>query len=240
MAFIWQTLRMFSTTHQSMGTKINIQKPRMPWIERRILNSVTEPLVPPDLRSLPQKCLEKHLIKQNAYKSELQEAYEAFSTKDTFEKLFEHKIVAICHILPMTSRDFFQVRVKMHNAGMKLKFVNNILAKAAIQKSKLQNLELYLTSHNVFILCEETKLAQLMLALKKTPELQLLGGLVEDRILSRAKMQEAAKLPSLDVMRGELLTILSTSACKTSSLLGKHQTELSSILTQLVKERSIC
>ena len=70
--------------------------------------------------------------------------------------------------------------------------------------------------------------------------LSVLGGLVEDRILSRAKMQEAAKLPSLDVMRGELLTILSTSACKTSSLLGKHQTELSSILTQLVKERSIC
>ncbi|RUS87717.1 hypothetical protein EGW08_004558 [Elysia chlorotica] len=236
---IWNTVRLFSTTQRSMGRKVNIQKPRMPWIERRILNAVTEPLLPPDRRPLPEKCLEAHTIKENARKSELEKAYEDFRIKETFNELSEHKMVAICHILPMTPRDFFNVRINVHNAGMKLKFANNRLAKAAVQNSRLRNLEPYLTSDNVFILCEETRLEQLMLALKKIPELQLLGGLVEDRILSRAGMMDAAKLPPLDIMRGELLTILSTSARKTSSLLNRHQTELSANLSQLVKQEGV-
>ena len=49
-------------------------------------------------------------------------------------------------------------------------------------------------------------------------------------------MQDAAKLPPLDIMRGELLTILSASANKTSRLLGRHQADLSVNLAQLVKQ----
>ncbi|GFS21790.1 39S ribosomal protein L10, mitochondrial [Elysia marginata] len=191
-----------------MGVKTNIQKPRMPWIERRILNAVTVPLLPPDLRPLPQKCQEEKQAKENACRSELQEAYEAFRTKDTWHMLSQNKMVAICHILPMTSRDFFNVRVKVHNAGMKLKFANNKWARSVTV---------------MFIMHAQSKRA---------------GGLVEDRILSRAGMQDAAKLPPLDIMRGELLTILSASAGKTSRLLGRHQTELSANLAQLVKQQS--
>ena len=66
-----QTLRLFSTTSRSMGTKINIQKPRMPWIERRILNAVTKPLFPPDRRPLPQKCLDEQKAKDIARRSEV-------------------------------------------------------------------------------------------------------------------------------------------------------------------------
>lgn len=237
MATIVQTVRMFSTCQRSMS-KVNIQKPRMPWIERRILNAVTVPLYPPDLRPLPQKCQEEHEKKQIKRKSELQEAYEAFRIKDTFQMLSSNKMVAICHILPMPPRDFFNVRIKVHNAGMKLKFSNNRWSKAAVKNTRLQNLEPYFTSDNVFLFCDEVNMVELMLLLKKIPGLQLLGGLVEDRILSRGDIQEAAKLPPLDIMRGELLTILSASASKTSRLLGRHQTELSLNLEQLVKQQT--
>ncbi|GFO14172.1 50S ribosomal protein l10 [Plakobranchus ocellatus] len=231
-----QTVRRLSTTTSCLGRKINIQKPAMPWIERRILNAVTVPLLPHETRTPPQICLEEQRKKENEKKSELQEAYEAFRTKDCLKMLSENQMVAICHVLPMTSRDFFNVRIKIHTAGMKLKFANNRWIRNAIQNSRFENLEPFFTSDNIYILCEETRLTDLMAVLKKTPEIQLLGGLVENRIMSKAAMQDAAKLPSLDIMRGELLTILSASASKTSRLLGRHQTELSSNLGQLVKQ----
>lgn len=54
--------------------------------------------------------------------------------------------------------------------------------------------------------------------------------------MSREDILNAVKLPPLNIMRGQLLTILSASASKTSRLLNRHQQELSINLGQLVKQ----
>ena len=62
------------------------------------------------------------------------------------------------------------------------------------------------------------------------------GGLVENRIMSRDELLNAAKLPSLDVVRGQLVSLLNSSASNTSRMLAHHQGALSANLTQLVKQ----
>lgn len=230
-------VRQFSTSSRLLK-KPNITKPRVPWTERRILNAVTIPLFPPDPRPLPQKCYDELKAKADSRKSELTEAYEAFRLRQTVKMFNENKMVAICHILPMTPRDAFNVKTKIVTAGMNFMFSNNKWSKAAVQNSRLQNLEPYFTSDNVYIVSQDNKVKELIAILRKTPELQLLGGLVEDRILSRDMWMNIAKLPSLDILRGELVTILSASAAKTSRLLGKHQQDLSINLDQLVRQGS--
>ena len=68
--------------------------------------------------------------------------------------------------------------------------------------------------------------------------ISVLAGFVDDRMLSREQIIQAAKLPPIDTLRGELLTILDSSASDTSQLLTHHQQMLSMNLEQFIKDQS--
>ncbi|XP_005094552.1 39S ribosomal protein L10, mitochondrial [Aplysia californica] len=229
--------RSFSTTLQRYR-KPNIQRPRVPGTERRILDAVTVPVFPPDLRPLPEQCYDNWKQKQESRRSEIMDAFNAFRLREATEVFSRHEMVAICHILPSTTREFLVLRAKVVTAGLKLVFIKNDLARKAVENTKWCNLEPYFTSSTAYVVSEQSKVPELIKLLKKTPELQLLGGLVEGRILSREVMLNVAKLPPLDTLRGELCTILSASASKTSRFLTRHQQDLSTNLTQLVAQGS--
>lgn len=61
------------------------------------------------------------------------------------------------------------------------------------------------------------------------------GGLVQDRFMSPKQMEEYSLLPSLELARGQLSGLLSSSISKTYSLLQSNQQMLSSNLEQLAK-----
>lgn len=65
-----QLIRQFSSTSSLLALP-NIQKPRVPWTERRILNAMTVPLLPPDTRPLPVKCHDKMLEKKKQKNTEV-------------------------------------------------------------------------------------------------------------------------------------------------------------------------
>ncbi|CAG5128483.1 unnamed protein product [Candidula unifasciata] len=228
--------RYFSTSYVLCGRKPNIQRPRIPGTERRILDAVTVPVLPPDTRPLPQQCFDALELKRQANTSELGAAYLAFRLQQAIKMFNENTMVVICHNIPLIPRDAFRVKAKIVTAGMKIMFARNDIAQKAIAGTRLRNLEPFLVSDNVYIVSDKNLIPELVALLKKTPELQLLGGLVEDHILSRDDILNLAKLPPLDIMRGELLSILSASASTTSRHLSAHQEELSNNLDQLVKQ----
>ncbi|KAL5006124.1 hypothetical protein ScPMuIL_017282 [Solemya velum] len=75
----------------------------------------------------------------------------------------------------------------------------------------------------------------MMKILRRTPELVVLGGLVEDRLLSRQDLQMMSKLPKLDIMRAHLVHTLNTALSNTNTLVMSHQKTLSSHLDQYIK-----
>ncbi|KAH9498136.1 YmL10 [Bulinus truncatus] len=230
-------VRYFSVSSRHLR-KPNIQKPHVPWTERRILNAVSTPIFPPDERTLPMKCYDEMKAKEAAKNTELADKYRNFKMKQVSQMLNDNVMVAICHIVPMSSRDAFSVRAKIITAKMKLTFISNKFVKECIQGTKFCNLEPFITSDTVYIVSNENKVAELVSILRKTPELQLLGGLVENNILSREVMLNYAKLPPIDVLRGELLTILTSSVSTTSRLLPLPPQQLSNSLTQLTQQGS--
>ncbi|KAK6961020.1 YmL10, partial [Biomphalaria glabrata] len=58
-------------------------------------------------------------------------------------------------------------------------------------------------------------------------------GLVEDTIMSKEMMINFSKMPPIEVLQGELLTILTSSIATTSRLLSTQQEQLSYNLSQL-------
>ena len=65
------------------------------------------------------------------------------------------------------------------------------------------------------------------------------GGVVENMILSRAGLVRYAALPGLDLVRGELCSVLNGVANKTRRLLSSHQQQLAGNLDQYVKDQTV-
>jgi hypothetical protein len=64
------------------------------------------------------------------------------------------------------------------------------------------------------------------------------AAVAEGRILDRAGLLKLQNLPSIDVLRGELCSILQMSAQKTLRLLQSNQQNLSVNLAQYVKDQT--
>lgn len=64
------------------------------------------------------------------------------------------------------------------------------------------------------------------------------AAIAEGRILDRAGLLKLQNLPSIDVLRGELCSILQMSAQKTLRLLQSNQQNLSVNLSQYVKDQT--
>ena len=64
------------------------------------------------------------------------------------------------------------------------------------------------------------------------------AAVAEGRILDRAGLLKLQNLPSIDVLRGELCSILQMSAQKTLRILQSNQQNLSANLTQYVKDQT--
>jgi len=70
------------------------------------------------------------------------------------------------------------------------------------------------------------------------PLINLLGGVVEDEMMTRARMIEYTELGSLDSQRAQLSSLLSSVPSTTSSLLSHHQNVLGATLSAYVADQS--
>ena len=66
----------------------------------------------------------------------------------------------------------------------------------------------------------------------------VVGGLVENQLLSREGLTRYAALPGIESLRGELCSVLNSGAQKTRSLLNSHQQKLSTNLEQYIRQLS--
>jgi len=70
------------------------------------------------------------------------------------------------------------------------------------------------------------------------PLVNLLGGVVEDEMMTRARMLEYTELGGIDSQRGQLCSLLATIPSTTSSLLTHHQSILGATLAAYVADQT--
>lgn len=232
-----------STSVIRSSERPNIQKPRHPSFERLKLLTLSEPSHPhphPTTATLSQDCpleAEWQILSEKDRASPLEVLY----GQELCQWLEQSRMVGLYHANVMT---YYPARSAFQNArrfGMELKDYNLQSAMAGLEGTRWENL-LHFWRTNVtnqyLTFGDQVNPKQLLSFEKKSPFLFLIGAVVEGRILDRGQVQELTALPSLEMLQGELCSILQMPARKTSSLVGRQAQVLSQQLEQYMKDQS--
>ncbi|XP_051014405.1 39S ribosomal protein L10, mitochondrial [Acomys russatus] len=149
----------------------------------------------------------------------------------------DNRMIAVCQNVAMSAEDKVLLRHQLRKHKILMKVFPNQVLKPFLEQSKYQTLLPLFVGHNLLLVSEEPKVKEMVRILKSVPFLPLLGGCVDDTILSRQGLVDYAKLPSLELLQGELVGGLTHLMAQTRCLLQHQPVQLTSMLDQYVKQQ---
>ena len=146
--------------------------------------------------------------------------------------LSENSLVLVFHYRGMSMTDMTDLRVKSFNSGCNIKVTKNRLTKLALEgtdKSELSNLFDGPTA--IAYSNDPVQLTKLLTNFaKNNSNLVILGGIMDNEILTVEKIEILSKLPSLEEIRAQLIGLISSPAQKIASVLTAPSGGLARIL----------
>lgn len=153
---------------------------------------------------------------------------------------FDHSQMTVAlHVNPMNGEDFFKARVAFHKSGMQLKKYGSRILKLAFANTKYEEL-LCLSKTSSFSTAfvfspEHKKISTVLKIIKKIPQIHLLCGILDDRLLSKNEITDYSKMPSIDVVRSQFVNVLNMASSQLAQNLASHQSNLVNILEAHVR-----
>lgn len=216
--------------------KINIQRPRAPHYDRARVIAVTNPIYPEKQSERP--CPDEKLIKMLKQKED--NPYEIVLAREVKNWFDRSPVIGFFQINPINADDYFKARVAFHKQNMQLKQYGKYILKRALNDTIFEAvLPVFETkTAMVFSSKGDTKSVSLMLkAVKKIPQMQLICGIAENRLLSKNEFVSYSEMPDLTTMRAQFASLLSQSSGSVIvQNLQSHQQQLVNILEAHVRE----
>lgn len=210
--------------------KINIQKPRAPHYERALFNAVTEPKIPKP--KITELCYNNQLAPakiQPATKI-VDNPYEKIIAKEFFNWLEHSKFVGIFHLNSINSEDLFKARVAFFKQNMHLKMYGKSIIRLGIQETKYEAILPLVQTKNCFVFSAESKPAKVLAITKKIPQMILLAGIAENRLLSKTQIVDYANLSDLTTCRAQFVAVLNSIGGGLVQHMQTHQQQLTAML----------
>lgn len=122
--------------------------------------------------------------------------------------------VIVTHYHGLTVSEVTRLRKSLREKGAYFKIVKNTLSKIAAKNAEFtHNPELFSGPTAIAYSTDAIAAAKGVVEFAKTNDnLKIIGGIVNDNILDVKEVQQLAKLPSLDELRGKIVGILQTPA----------------------------
>lgn len=149
----------------------------------------------------------------------------------------ENRMIAVCQNVALSAEDKLLIRHRLRKHKILLKVFPNQVLKPFLEDSKYQNLLPLFVGHNFLLVSEEPKVKEMVRILKSVPFLPLLGGCVDDAILSRQGFINYSQLPSLALVQGELVGGLTFRVAQTHLLLQHQSFQLTALLDQYIRQQ---
>ncbi|XP_006832584.1 PREDICTED: 39S ribosomal protein L10, mitochondrial [Chrysochloris asiatica] len=149
----------------------------------------------------------------------------------------DNRMIAVCQNVALSAEDKLLLRHQLRKHKILMKIFPSQVLKPYLEKSKYQNLLPLFVGHNMLLVSAEPKVKEMVRILKSVPFLPLLGGCIDDTILSRQGFINYSKLPSLAAVQGELVGGLSLLMAQTHSLLQHQPHQLIALLDQYVRQQ---
>ncbi|TMW49833.1 hypothetical protein DOY81_005073 [Sarcophaga bullata] len=207
--------------------KINIQRPKQPHYERARVIAVTTPRYPEPPKT--STCFEKRK------RSEVENPYNDIISREVRNWLENSKMIAIFHLNSIKSDDFFDVRVQLHKQNMQLKMYGAKIVRKAVEGSRFEAILPLFESQQCIVFSPEQKVSQLLKTTRKVPQMLLLGGIVDNTLLSRNEFMSYAQLPGLQSAQAELVHTLNSAASSLVQNLEAHQNNFVNVLDVYAK-----
>ncbi|XP_015362164.1 39S ribosomal protein L10, mitochondrial [Marmota marmota marmota] len=149
----------------------------------------------------------------------------------------DNRMIAVCQNVALSAEDKLAIRHQLRKHKIFMKVFPNEVLKPFLEDSKYQNLLPLFVGHNMLLVSEEPKVKEMVRILKGVPFLPLLGGCIDDTILSRQGFINYTKLPSLSLLQGELVGGLAFLMAQTHFLLQHQPIQLTALLGQHVRQQ---
>ncbi|XP_063077178.1 large ribosomal subunit protein uL10m [Engraulis encrasicolus] len=149
----------------------------------------------------------------------------------------DNKMVAVAQNNSCNAEDMLLLRLRLKKHDIAVKFFPNQVTRAFLSESPYRNMDTLFMGPTVMLVSKEPKVKQLLLALRGSPQMVLLGASVENALLSRQGLLAYSKLPTAATIQGEVVGSLSLMTSQTASMLRHHPAHLSALLQQYIKQQ---
>ena len=144
----------------------------------------------------------------------------------------ENSLVLVFHYRGMSMNEMTDLRVQSFNSGCNIKVTNNRLAKIALKETNKVVLSDFFDGPTAIAYSNDpVSLTKLLVEFaKNNNNLVVLGGIMDNEILSVEKIEILSKLPSLEEIRAKLIGLISTPAQRIASVLTASSGDLARVL----------
>lgn len=203
-------------------------------IVRAKLMAVTERNPRLDPRSLAEQCSMTRINKEpDTVKPHLVRQFYARLCRQVFES---SQLIAVFHNDGLSVQEQIEMARRLRKKKISVKVYGNSIVNEAITGTHLENMRPLFVGPCIIAISEGLPVRELIKDTRRLPKIHLLGGLVGDRLMTAAGMEEYSKMPSLEILQGQLAGLLTSSVSRTYSLLQSNQQRLAMNLDQLVKQ----
>lgn len=156
---------------------------------------------------------------------------------DKIREVFEsNNMVVICQFSDMNTVEWEDLRYTLGKEEIKVKMFPNRITCKALENTKYREINPLFLASTVVTYSKEAKVKPLLSGIRKQPKMDVLGGKVDNHLLSRKALVDYSKLPSLTEQHVQLLQIVSDHSKRLVTLLEQNQMSLSGNLSQYVEQ----
>lgn len=153
--------------------------------------------------------------------------------RDVFDS---NNMLVVCQFIDMNTTDWEDLRYTLSKDEIRVKMFPNKLTCKALEDTKYHGIAPLFLAATVVTYSKEAKVKPLLAEIRKQPKMDILGGEIDDKLLSRKGLMDYSKLPSLTEQHGHLLQTLTEHSRRLTTLLEQNQMNLSGNLSQYVSQ----
>ena len=158
----------------------------------------------------------------------------ASQVKDTFT---QNNMIAVYHYNSLSAQEWNAVRLKLAHSGIRMKIFPSKVAMKALEETRYRHVcPLFRGATAIAYAKEPSVVKDLLSMMKSESKLHLLGGVVEDRIMTPLSVQKYSDLPPLEVVQQTILGTLTQTQRTLRRYIESAPQKLSQLLAQVASE----
>ncbi|XP_044152621.1 39S ribosomal protein L10, mitochondrial isoform X2 [Bufo gargarizans] len=199
--------------------------------ERQKILALTKYIAPKP--AISESCVKPKAEADHTGKENLLEKFLCSQLENVLQ---ENKMFAVFQRNAIGADDFLHLKHRLHKHEIYIKVFPLQVIRKILGQSHLQGLLPLFLGHTFVVVSPHAKVKEMLQAIRTAPQIQLLGACIENKLLSKQGIINYSKLPSKQLLQGQLVGTLTMLTAQTSNLLTHHSVQLCTMLEHHSKE----